>query len=481
MKNNCIYVGGDFSESQMIWVLPIIKGINNRKLDYIIFEKNLGKENEKIIKKNFPFSKIFYLNRNQYSKYIFLFFSCLFSINSLLKFYLLLNRKKKITDWYLSQVIHSIWDSALSKMSDNQIKPNFKQILISIAESIISINNIKKVFKKFKIDFAVMGHTVYRHRATIAYLKKKKVKIFCQANYNIYKLDYNDSAWNQISNKFYLKIKKTIKKKKLLKYLSNRQKGLSEYEDANLASKLNNKLKEYPKNVILLHIFKDSPFNYIDKNKIFFDYFEWIYETLKIISTSKEKWSIRFHPNAKRWGESQTIILNNIISLFKFQNKNLTIDSNLVSNSFVFSNVKRVVTFSGTSHLEASCYGIKPIMISRSTLEKINKKFVIKPKNLSEYKKLIMLSSDNEIFKQKKKIILISKYLLFIRENILTLKKDLDGMYIYRGDCKKNHIIEMKKIKSKINKNLKFLTEVGLSLRNGYKHSISKFYFKKIK
>ena len=38
----------------------------------------------------------------------------------------------------------------------------------------------------------------------------------------------------------------------------------------------------------MLHIFKDSPFTNIDRNRIFADYYVWVLETLKIISQSKE-------------------------------------------------------------------------------------------------------------------------------------------------------------------------------------------------
>ena len=51
----------------------------------------------------------------------------------------------------------------------------------------------------------------------------------------------------------------------------------------------------------MLHIFKDSPFTNIDRNRIFADYYVWVLETLKIISQSKEKWVIRKHPSADRW------------------------------------------------------------------------------------------------------------------------------------------------------------------------------------
>ena len=54
----------------------------------------------------------------------------------------------------------------------------------------------------------------------------------------------------------------------------------------------------------MLHIFREtSPFTNIDRERIFSDYYTWVVETLKILRKSKEKWIIRKHPSAERWGE----------------------------------------------------------------------------------------------------------------------------------------------------------------------------------
>ena len=148
-------------------------------------------------------------------------------------------------------------------------------------------------------------------------------------------------------------------------------------------------------------------------------------------------WALRIHPNAKRWGENQLLILKNLININIKNKKNIIIDNNLVSNNFVFSNSKRIVTFSGTSHLESSCYGIKPIMICKSTLSCIDKKYVFKPKNINEYKNLLLGNHSKSFFKQDKNSIKVSKYLLYIREKVITLKNDLDGINIYRADNEK--------------------------------------------
>ena len=100
-------------------------------------------------------------------------------------------------------------------------------------------------------------------------LEKKKIKIFCQASYNIYDSSYEETSWNQISRKSFNIISKKVKKKYISRYWQNRLKGKGNYNDAKVAGSIKNKILNYPKNVILLHIFKDSPFNYIDDKRIF--------------------------------------------------------------------------------------------------------------------------------------------------------------------------------------------------------------------
>ena len=73
-------------------------------------------------------------------------------------------------------------------------------------------------------------------------------------------------------------------------------------------------------------------------------------------------------------GRKSKKIINNLLANNTELKNKILIDDNLVSNNFIFNNVNRLVTYSGTSHLEASCFKIKPIMISKSKIfiKKIN-------------------------------------------------------------------------------------------------------------
>ena len=85
--------------------------------------------------------------------------------------------------------------------------------------------------------------------------------------------------------------------------------GKSNNLESKDAGNLKNQFKPY-KNVIFLHVFRDSPFVCIDKSRIFADYYHWFVSTLRIIQKSDELWQIRIHPSSKKWGENPEEIIS---------------------------------------------------------------------------------------------------------------------------------------------------------------------------
>ena len=138
------------------------------------------------------------------------------------------------------------------------------------------------------------------------------------------------------------------------------------------------------------------------------------------------------------WGENQKQIIKIIIKKNNLILKdNIQIEKNKLSNQEIFKNARRVVTFSGTPHLEVAAYGIKPIVISKNTLESFDKSKVFKPKSIKEYKNLLLKNSKSKIFKLNTKSKKTARALLYIRENISSLKEDLKSFTTYRNDTKK--------------------------------------------
>ena len=123
---------------------------------------------------------------------------------------------------------------------------------------------------------------------------------------------------------------------------------------------------------------------------------------MKIIQKSNQKWFIRLHPIHKEWGENQSLIVKKLLKEGGFNRKNIIIDNKLSSNYEIFKKANKIVTYSGTPALEATAFGIKPIIISKTALYSLDNNSAFKPKSLNEYRKLLL--SEKKIFNNNKKI-----------------------------------------------------------------------------
>jgi hypothetical protein len=487
---NKIYVGGGFLESQLIWILPVIDSYCKKKnIKSIIFENKLSNKFVKNKKINFylrnykiEFLKYKIIKKNFFNIILFFF------INLYNFFYYFLTLKKKTllnstNSWVDNQILHSIWDTSFLYLKDSEIKPNYFYIFKSSIKVFYNIYLANLLISR-NVIACFMGHTVYVHRAMIAILRNKKIKIICHANSCLYSLKKTeDNAWNTPDLEFLKLFQNFFFYNEAKKYWKLRLKGLGHYEDAKIAFAINTKVEKnyfFPRNIIMLHIFRDSPFNIVDRTRVFSDYIDWIYSTLKIIKNSNEEWLIRPHPSYKRWGEDSSKIFKKIYDdVFS-----KTIPSNIKFNTDKFSNLellkkaKRIVTFSGTVHLESACLGIRPIVISKCTLSNISNKLVLKPRNFREYSQLLLKNSNSKIFQLDKYSIKVSKLLLFIRENILSLKNDLNSLTLFRNDKKYLFDKDFKNMLRSLEKNKNFLSLIGELIDKDLDYTISKKYYK---
>ena len=470
MKNdNKIFIGGKFLDSQLLFTLPIVDGYCEKNfVKTIIYENDLPLRisNNKNLSKFFNKYQVVSLKRlmplwykNIYLRAAILFIPSLFlAIN--------FSKKKLLTEknWWNLQIFHSLWDTSLVSVINKKINVNFFDIFISSLRINFKVYE-QKILKKNNIIMAFLGHTVYESRSILACLRVYCSNILCHSKYSFYFNKKNkDSHWSFVSKEIFNKVNKTVNKKKIENYFKLRIKGGGKYEDSRRAALIKNNFGKnfiYPENVIMLHIFHDSPFALIDKNRIFIDYFDWIKNTFKILTQSREKWSIRLHPSYKKWGEDQHLILNKFINQTKINRDKIFIDDNFTSNTFLFKNIKRLVTYNGTSHLEAATFGNKPIVISEVTLSSFNKALVLKPRNLEEYKKMLLMPSGSNNFKLKKNFVFLSKKLLFIRENYLKFQDNLKGITVYRGDSQHIKDKDYKIMNSSIKNKYNFLKSLG--------------------
>lgn len=479
-----IYIGGGFSDDQLIWVIPIIANLlKKNKNTELFFENKIPKKitNNKIIRKYLKNFKIrskseLYFFDSKLIKYLLILLKNIFEI---FLFTFFINRSNILNDkknWYKLQIFHGFWDLALNLSKDGEIRPNTKNKFYSILKCLNSIELGKKIYAE-NISLVFLGHTVYANRALLAFLRKKNIKVYTQAAFNIHKQHKKiDNSWHFISSKKLSFVTKKLKSKEILKYFVKRKSGKGNYLDSKSALrgvKNDKKLDNF--NTLFLHVFRDSPYNVIDKDRIFVDYFDWVINTLKILQDSKEKWIIRYHPSHLRWGENQNKTLLSIIKNAVGKKKlrsNFIIDKGKYSNDFLIRNSTKIVTFNGTVQLETACYGKKSISIM-SYLKDQNLSFC--PRKLKTYRKLLLL--DKSLYQNISHLspdsILKAKYILYIIENIHYMKKDLNGTEIYRNDGKHIRNKNFNKIAFKLKQNQKLFEKNSIYLKNGGSHTLT--------
>ena len=484
MRDNKLYISG-FDDAQLVVIINFLNEFClKNKIKSIIFDQKISKKISSLKEYNKLNEKFSIYNFEKVKKNAKLNLICflIFNFFKILKFSFNLNRNillNKSLSWYECQIYHSIWDTCYLNQSEEDLMPTY---ILKLYYSIVVFANIyyARLVINHKTKIALMGHLVYASKAKIAEFRKSKIKIIGHTAESYFKLDRNtDMMWMIIKKNHPNTLNKNLLRNYTKKYWNKRISGQGIGEDTRVASKSKGKFnKQKYKNVIMLHIFKDSPFNFIDRERIFCDYYEWVEKTLEILCKSKEKWVIRTHPNSKRWGENSekifTKILNKVIRKTGLK-PNIIFDRKKISNLNIFKHSKRIVTFSGTPHIEAVCFGVKPIVISDVTLSVISKEMVYKPKNITSYENIILSNKNLSILRSKKKEIDLAKKILFITENTLSFQKQLNLKLIYRSDKKSKLISNFIKTKNKLDDpriKMKLLESINY-LNTSYKRSMN--------
>ena len=143
-----------------------------------------------------------------------------------------------------------------------------------------------------------------------------------------------------------------------------------------------------------------------------------------------------------------------------------------------FKIAKRVVTFSGNSHLEAACFGIRPIIISNTTLCNFNKNLFYKPKSNQQYRKLLLSGKDSNFLISKKRINQC-KRMLYLIHNVINYGEDINSYHVFRNDPQRIFKILYKNILFKLNKNYRNMYDIGYHIGKKYNQSLNKKYLNK--
>ena len=484
-KKDKVFIDSGFIDSQFLWVLPIVDGYCQKiGISKIVLQRKLPfklKQNIKI-KEFLSNYKIEYLEKNNsfFLKLSVLIFSAITFPYCLSK----MNRKNLLGEknWFKSQVYHAIWDTSLSLGKDGDLKPKLKNMF----KSFFLINrNFYLAYllkKKHLIHSCFLSHSVYQGRIFLAELRKTS-EVFCQSAFNIYKQPKNyDECWSILRNTHNLKsILKSISDKDCETYWQNRLTGKGTIYESNVINKFDNQNLDKDINILMLHVFRDSSYNFIDNKRIFSDYIDWVYTTLKILKNTKEKWFIRPHPFSSKWGENSFKFIDAINKSLKINNKKIFYLNKNISNNLIFQKAKKLVTYAGTSFLEYACYGKKSIIISDVVPGIYQEQIALKPRNIKEYEQLLIENVDKKKFNLDSESLKLSKKILYARENITNLAKDTGGYFVYRNDKENTKDHEYECVQLKVENNNKYFNELGSKLAiNNFSHSISSKYINKI-
>ncbi len=148
--------------------------------------------------------------------------------------------------------------------------------------------------------------------------------------------------------------------------------------------------------VIFSHNFVDSP--HIHGNHFFSDFKQWFNFLQSTIEKTDYNWYIKDHPT------SNEITKNEINNFLQKNQKIKYLSKNFTNNKLLKLGIDYVLTVYGSIASEMPAYGINVISASKNNPH-INHSFSINPKNLKDYKKILM-----NLNKYNKKINLTDLY-----------------------------------------------------------------------
>ena len=339
--------------------------------------------------------------------------------------------------WLLSQIMHGVWDLSQRYAPNNIVTPSLKDKYLAALSNLTQLSKSAHYTLAFRPALIFLGHSVYAGRSSMAFYRMLPIPIYAHSFHALNKVaPHSDSSVftpTKLESKAFLKI---VRQLDPTTFWEDRKAGHSNYYDARNSFIGIKTTDTTPANIIYLHIYRDSPFNHIDRTRIFADYFHWTLETLRVLKNSNETWLIKTHPTSTRWGEDSLAITYRLLSTVFPTGlpEHILIDESTLSNSSLLSHARRIITFSGSVHLEAAAHSIKPIVISSTLLEAIDPSLVFKPSTMATYTSLLLTPSRSPDFHLSYDQTLLSRQILQLKENYLTYGDDFNIMPLYPSD-----------------------------------------------
>jgi hypothetical protein len=309
--------------------------------------------------------------------------------------------KKDIENYRIKNVYIGdlIYDSFLKKFNKETIEINSIIFKNFFSDCLKNFYFWFLYFKKNKIKGIAVCHGVYVgaipvriamhynipayvvHPNKIYYLNKKFLNNREKVNGNEMDFAFYKDFINQYKhrNKKYLIngeqiLKDIISGKNKYFYL---KKNIYKKNNKTFALNKNKKIKI----IIFCHSFFDSP--HVFGNSFFTDFYEWLDFLFRLIPDTKYDWYIKGHP---AFTNKENIIIDN----FLIKNNSVTkIPSDISNLELIQQGINFVLTVYGSAASEFPYFGVNVINASRIHPH-IDYNFSITPKNLSDYKNILL-------------------------------------------------------------------------------------------
>ena len=485
LSDRALFIGNGFIPSQLLFIIPIAHGYCVAAgIKTLIFDRPVPREvaEHRLLSGILGQYKIIiaeYLTKRSFVGALSFLTRRILMLPEAFRLAFQSSRSKLLggCSWYEVQLRHGVWDNALQSVPDGTIHISFLRRFMSAVRVLEKVRLARRIVRNYRVQVAFLGHTVYAGRGLVAEFRRQDVRLYAHAANSIYRLDMDsDNSHLFMPRKEWDQLLLLADQSQVDSYWQERSIGNSTYSDARAAFEKSKEVSwQTPRNIIMMHIFRDSPFNYIDRNRVFSDYIEWISYTLKVISNSREEWLLKTHPSANRWGENQAVWLKEIIKTFLpgGLSNNVILSDGDYSNIDLFQHAKRFVTYSGTAHLEAACSGIKPIVISSVTLNSFDPDLLFKPSTQSEYAELLLSATTDARFRLTPSGVSDAKRLLHAREMILGFASNVGSITLYRGDDGSFFKRDWDSVNQKLSSCTSGLLAAGLSLQRGLPRTVN--------
>ena len=296
-----------------------------------------------------------------------------------------------------------IYDSFLKDQKKPTIEIGSKELENYLQRSIKIYIFWRDYLRHNKIKSLIVSHTVYLNAIPVRIAIKNKIEVFQVTAHSIYRLNKGELFAYKDFNR-YRKIFQSFENSKKKQFIERAKKRLNLrfYGHVGVDMPYSTKSayeRKYPfrvikksnriKILVATHCFFDSPHSY--GNNLFPDFYEWLNFLGNISLQTNYDWYIKTHP------DYHPLTLEVIRKFIKNFNKFNLLPSNISHHQIINEGIDFGLTIYGTIAVEYAALGICVINCSNNNPHHAYK-FNKNPKNIMEYKNLLM-NLDNNKFK----------------------------------------------------------------------------------